>query len=285
MSQSSLGWVRSALAVAYRVAPVLTETWVAHQFLSPARHGWPAVERECLAGAEVGTLYTADLPEASWNFRPMRTYRWGKPTRGRIAVMHGWAGRATQFHRFIATFVDAGYEVIGIDAPGHGGSVGKISSLFHFLTALERLVRNAGPVDAVIGHSLGGGVALHALANGLKAKKAVLIAPNADLVLYSRVITRQLGLDETRRQSLQARIEARFGVRWEEVNGILRAASVTQPGLVIHDLEDREIPFSMAEAISEAWTGAQLMTTTGLGHRRILADEQVVGAALDYVRQ
>ena len=284
MPNGSMGMVRAALGVAYRVAPGLAAAWVERQFLSPARHPWPAAEREWLARAETGSLHTLGLPEDGWNFRPMRTYRWGRAERGRVAVLHGWAGRATQFHRFIGPFVAAGYEVIGIDAPGHGASAGKLSSVFHFLNALERLVHNAGPVDAVIGHSLGGGTALYALSEGLQAKKAVLISPNADLQLYSRIVAQQLGLAEHHRQTLQARIEQRFGARWEDINGVRRAARVAQPGLVIHDADDREIPLSMGEAIAEAWPGAQLMVTHGLGHRRILADDAVVAAALDYVR-
>lgn len=280
-----LSLIKQAVAAAYKVSPALAERWVAARFLTPKRHPWPAVEQACLAQAEIGQLYTQDLPDAQWNFRAMRTYRWGQAIRGRVAVMHGWEGRASQFHRFIAAFVAAGYEVIGIDAPGHGASEGNRSSVFHFLTALERLVRNAGGVDAVVAHSMGGGVALHAMANGLAARKAVLIAPNADLTMYSRIVAERLGMSEVQRLALQSRIETRFGMRWDDINGVQRAKAVSQHGLVIHDRQDREIPFSMGESISRAWAGSALLTTTGLGHRRIISDENVVAATLAFVAE
>jgi hypothetical protein len=46
--------------------------------------------------------------------------------------------------------------------------------------------------------------------------------------------------------------------------------------LVIHDREDVEVPWREGAAIAAAWPGAELLTTQGLGHRRILRDPAVV---------
>ena len=52
--------------------------------------------------------------------------------------------------------------------------------------------------------------------------------------------------------------------------------------LVIHDRADREVPFLSAQALSRAWTGAELVATEGLGHRRLLADPAVIERAVRF---
>ena len=44
------------------------------------------------------------------------------------------------------------------------------------------------------------------------------------------------------------------------------------------------MPWSDGAAIAGAWPGARLVTTTGLGHRRILRDERVVSQAVAFVK-
>ena len=55
------------------------------------------------------------------------------------------------------------------------------------------------------------------------------------------------------------------------------------PLLVVHDHRDGVIPFSQGRAIAAAWQGAELLSTTGLGHHRILRDPQVVRSAVDFL--
>lgn len=282
--ENRLSYIRPALSAAYRLAPSLAEAWVARQFLTPMRYPWPEIEQKWRANAEQSELSTSGLPSAEWNHQRIRVYRWGEGQRGKIALLHGWSGRATQFHAFIAPFVAAGFQLFAVDAPGHGDSDGQQSSIFHFVNALEAMISLSGPVDAVIGHSMGGGVALHGMAHGLPARKAVLIAPNADLLLYSRMVARNLGLNEAKRRSLQQRIERLFDVSWDSIEGVRQAPNIAQPALIIHDQDDKEIPLAMGRAIAGSWPDSRLIITEGLGHRRILADRQVVAAALDFIR-
>jgi hypothetical protein len=45
--------------------------------------------------------------------------------------------------------------------------------------------------------------------------------------------------------------------------------------LIVHDLDDEEVPAEDAQSIADGWAGTALHTTRGLGHRRILRDEAV----------
>jgi predicted ATPase len=53
--------------------------------------------------------------------------------------------------------------------------------------------------------------------------------------------------------------------------------------LVIHDQDDREVPWADGAAIAAAALDARLVTTHGLGHRRILRDPSVIEASVDFV--
>ncbi len=56
------------------------------------------------------------------------------------------------------------------------------------------------------------------------------------------------------------------------------------PTLVIHDRDDKEVRWEDGAAIAGAWPGAQLATTSGLGHRRILQDPVVIRRIADFIR-
>src|SRR5439155_1645563 len=53
--------------------------------------------------------------------------------------------------------------------------------------------------------------------------------------------------------------------------------------LVIHDRDDRHVPWTQGAQVAHLWPGARLMSTDGLGHGRILADDAVTRAAADFI--
>jgi pimeloyl-ACP methyl ester carboxylesterase len=43
------------------------------------------------------------------------------------------------------------------------------------------------------------------------------------------------------------------------------------------------VPYTHGSSIAEAWPGAELFTTTGLGHRAILRDPEVVRRTVEFL--
>src|SRR6266702_4946610 len=62
------------------------------------------------------------------------------------------------------------------------------------------------------------------------------------------------------------------------------ARAMRIPLLVIHDRDDREVRWDDGAAITAAWPGAQLVTTTGLGHHRIVSDGGVIQQVLGFLK-
>jgi pimeloyl-ACP methyl ester carboxylesterase len=52
---------------------------------------------------------------------------------------------------------------------------------------------------------------------------------------------------------------------------------------VIHDQDDRDVPIEEGIAVAQAWPGAQFVRTTGLGHRHILRDLEVIARVSAFI--
>ncbi|HZU53512.1 MAG TPA: alpha/beta fold hydrolase, partial [Holophagaceae bacterium] len=212
----------------------------------------------------------------------VRGTAWGEGPR--VVLLHGWEGRGSQLHAFVQPLVGAGFSVLALDAPGHGRSEGRTSGPLDFAQALEALAREAGPFHAVVAHSLGSVATAFALEEGLRVSRIVLISPPATPSRFYTGLLGMLGFPEREFQPALDAFAARIGFAWERVDLKTLATRMRIPMLLIHDRGDRETPFEEGAAVAQAWPGAELMSTEGLGHRRILKDEAVVAKAVAFLR-
>jgi pimeloyl-ACP methyl ester carboxylesterase len=217
--------------------------------------------------------------------RHISMWRWGSRDAPAVLLAHGWGGHAAQMRAFVFPLLQAGYRVIAYDQPAHGVSDGRITALPDLADVFGEVAAYHGGVHAVIAHSLGGAAAAVSLASGRTFyKKVVLVSPPSDLVGYSRRFARWYWMPEPVRKAMQRAIEERYGVPWEELE-VPRVAphlGATQ-ALVIHDRHDRLMPWVHGATVAQHWPGARLLSTSRLGHRRILADEKVTRSAADFI--
>ena len=217
--------------------------------------------------------------------RHISMWRWGSRDAPAVLLVHGWGGNAAQMRAFVFPLLSAGYRVIAYDQPAHGVSEGRLTGLPDFADVLGEVAWHHGDVRAVIGHSLGATAAAMAHAwKKIDVKKIILVSAPSDMVGYSRRFARWHWMPEPLRRSMQAAIEERYGLRWEELELARIAPRLSASALVIHDKDDRIVPWKQGAAFAQQWRGARLMTTAGLGHRRILADAAVAQAAVDFLR-
>jgi pimeloyl-ACP methyl ester carboxylesterase len=208
-------------------------------------------------------------------------WKWG---RGRaVLLVHGWAGVGGQLAAFAPPLVAAGYKVVAFDAPGHGASGGRRSSMVHFARALRAVATMAGAPHGVIAHSLGAAATALALARGLRLGRAVFIGPTSGPRDWTARFARHFGIAPDVMTIMRARTERKLGLRWDDLDVPQMARHREEPLLVIHDRDDLEVPSSDGAAIADAGPGARLLTTAGLGHRRILRDPAVVAQAVAFV--
>jgi len=202
-----------------------------------------------------------------------------------IALVHGWGGRGGRLAApFVAPLVASGFSVVTFDAPGHGASDGRLSSMPQFARALGAVAAEAGSLYGIVAHSMGGSATTLAMSGGLQVERAVFLAPAADPARFAQDFAKLLAVGPAALEAMRQRSEARLRVRWSDLNVPRLAASLRAPLLVVHDREDVTVPYDEGAAIAAAWPGAKLVTTTGLGHRDIVRDPAVVARAVAFLR-
>jgi pimeloyl-ACP methyl ester carboxylesterase len=208
-----------------------------------------------------------------------------------VYLVHGWGGWRGQLDPFVGPLVEAGWRVVAFDAPGHGDSdpgpagPGR-STVLEFAGALAAVVAAHGPAAAVVAHSLGATATAFAMDGGLAVGRAVFLAPMADPLPYTRTFAARLGFGERTRTRLVRRLERRIGLPMAAFAVPAMASRVaTPPLLLVHDRQDGETGWSDSAAIARSWPRSRLVTTVGLGHRRILRAPAVVAEVAGFVTE
>lgn len=260
-----------------RVLPSLAHQYFLRLFFTPLRYGVPEKEKKAESFAEKFTLDVAD--------KKIQCYRWGKGKP--VLLVHGWAGRATQFRRFIKPLTATGYQVIGFDGPAHGGSTGKRTNIFEFEETLKAIHEKIGEPAAIIAHSFGGSAALFAAMNGLKIYKLINIASPTigDEIIhtYLKAINGSMATkDFFKRQMLK-----QYGKPFDEFTSMYFIRHLPEPVnlLLIHDQNDKEVSLAHAETLAHAYPAARLIKTKGLGHTRILKDNDVIHQCVTFIKE
>ncbi len=265
--------VRTGLRALTTVSPRLTADIVARLFATPRKHVRPDREQALLA---TGTPFSVPV-----NGALLRAWHWGQgPT---VILMHGWEGRGAQFSAFVAPLVDAGLRVVAFDAPAHGDSMGRRATPTDFAAALTAVASWVGGVDAVIAHSLGAIATAIAVHRGLEVSRLGFVAPATSPEHGTRILVRTLDLPPSVVDRLQQRIADDVGASWSTLaaGGIMDGIGV--PLLVHHDRQDHDVPVEGAIDLCERWSPSELVVTNGLGHRRILRDDHVVGRVTEFL--
>jgi pimeloyl-ACP methyl ester carboxylesterase len=256
------------------ISPSLAARALEKLFLYTRKFDAPERERQWLAEATPSTFTSRGRDIAAWSVGEGPT----------VLLAHGWEGRGSQMGAFVAPLLAAGFRVTTFDAPGHGRSGGRQSSLVEMADAVSDAADAFGPIHAVIAHSAGAAATTVALSRQLAIERAVFIAPPTDLGGFLEKVSRKLGLGDEVVNLTRLRLEEKFEIAWDTLRAETLAPRMTTPLLVIHDEGDREVHIENARKLAATWPSATLVTTRGLGHRRVLRDDDVIDKAVSFVR-
>ncbi len=273
---ATLRLTRAAFATVQRASPRLAALWAERIFCTPPRR--PISERMATWLRE-GQRFTVTV-----SGRRVAAWAWGDQGPG-VLLVHGWGSRGARFVDLGNALLSDGYRVVTFDAPGHGASSGRLSSGPEFARAAQAVTNAVGPVSHMVGHSLGGFASGLAMERGLAIRRAVFLSPSANVNTYSAQFAALLGVHPPVMASMRGRLERRLGFAWKDLNIPALAPGMQVPLLVIHDRDDREVLWHDGAAIAQAWPGAELVTTTGLGHHRIVSDPAVIRQVVTFLNR
>lgn len=208
---------------------------------------------------------------------------------GSVLVIHGWRSRTEYMRSLVEGYRLAGFRVVSLDLPGHGGSLGRRLDMAKAVEAAHVVGQWFGPFEAVVGHSFGGAVAVNAVAGSIKrfeplaAARLVLIAAPSSMPRLFRQFGSHVRLGPAGYRALEKRVEQVTGTELRHFDNAGLLAGMPVPTLVIHAQDDREVPETEARAMAGAGAHVRLFWANGLGHRRILSDAKVVTEAVGFV--
>ena len=275
-----------AARVGFRVlsphAPALAARWAERLFLTARRHERPSWEAEALAAAKLDRVAHDGKWLPTWTWTPESARTSLEPLHT-VVLVHGWEGRGSQLAAFVPELLERGLRVVTFDAPGHGDSPLPRASLVEHARALCSIGRALGSVHGVVGHSVGGAATLLATRFGFQAERLALIAPPTTPARFAALFARTLRLDPAVEDAMIARLEARYDLRFEELDVRLDAARLHSPMLVVHDRDDPVVPLESGKHLASEAPRGELVEVTGLGHRAILRAPHVVETVARFI--
>jgi esterase/lipase len=259
------------------ISSVLAARWFQHLFFTPIRYRSPEKEVEIARHAQQHQLLVGD--------KHIQIYSWGEGVP--VLMVHGWAGRGTQFRKFVEPFTEQGFKVIAIDGPAHGKSEGTKTEIMEFARVIESVYRQEKAV-AIIAHSFGGVASLYAMAyNGLQNKVLINIASPTIGEEIIKSFLKALKASERIGKLFREFILKQTGKRFEDFSAleIVRHIPHEFDFLLVYDEDDEEVTMAHAHAIKKVYPQANLFQTKGLGHNRILKEDKVINRCVTFIQQ
>jgi predicted alpha/beta hydrolase family esterase len=259
-----------------RLAPAIANRFFAHLFFTPIGYPTPEKELKSETFAEKFILSVDDMR--------IQCYRWGESTKT-VLVVHGWAGRATQFRRFVKPLIKEGFQVVGFDAPAHGKSSGKSTDVTEFLSVIRALGIQF-KIHAIIAHSFGGVASLYAAAEGLPVKTLINIASPTISEEILNTYLKALGASKKTGETFKKFVIRKYGKPLEEYSSLtfIKRVPADFNLLLVHDEDDPEVSMDHPNELIKIFPQAQLYRTSGLGHTRILRDNEVIREVVTFTR-
>ncbi|MBL7798030.1 MAG: alpha/beta hydrolase [Saprospiraceae bacterium] len=234
---------------------------------------------------EADFLAKANLHYEQIGANRIAVYRWGNS--GPVALLaHGWESNAGRWRKVATGLLRAGFQVVAVDAPAHGRSSGRHFTMIRYAGVLQAVLRNIGPVDVLIGHSVGGAACVWAMGQtdpALRPKRAVILAAFASIQYIMDNARHLIGASDALMKAVDDHIEHIYGMRIAAYSLAETARNLGEvQSLIIHDRGDRVTHFVEGEKLHAAWPGAQFWATEGFGHG--LTAPEVVEAVLAFAQ-
>lgn len=209
-------------------------------------------------------------------------YMWGF-TGDIVVLVHGWESGPQAYEKFIDPLVSAGYRVVAIEGPAHGLSLQRQTNMIDFGNAINAVLtrlKKSGHITAMVGHSFGGST-LTQMFTRFPApsafEKLVIIGSPSRIDQIFKNYFAMIRLPQEARRHFEDLLRQRYQLEIEnmQVNHWLHSIPHVK-GLLIHDRDDKVIPFEESVNLANHWPLATLTETEGLGHYRIMKSEYVV---------
>jgi len=209
-----------------------------------------------------------------------------KPNGQTVLIVHGYASYFYKFEQYIQPLLKQGFRVIGFDAPGHGLSEGKYIQIAIYKHAIEHIIKELGPIDHFIGHSLGA-ITLALIAETIEnpsKHKFVLIAPATKTTTTFENYFNMMHLSPVIRAAFLEFVEKGSGLPITYFEADRAIEKYAGDLLWVHDREDLVCPFEdLVEFQKKAPKNIKFLITNGLGHNKVYKTPEIIDKIMAFL--
>jgi pimeloyl-ACP methyl ester carboxylesterase len=184
----------------------------------------------------------------------------------------------------VEPLIERGYSVLAFDAPAHGRSPGFTTNFLEIRDVIVQLAAQHVPLHALIAHSGGCTPAVMAARQLSPSVRVVCFSPLASLDEALRQLHMRLRVSPRVAQAHRERLSRRYGAesfRTFSLFDLLR--DFPNEGMIVHDVDDDEVPLQEVEPLTRIWTRAPMHLTRGLGHYRVLREAESVARVVAFI--
>ncbi len=206
-----------------------------------------------------------------------------------VLLVHGLDGRGIDLNSLVEPLVQSGFRVVFFDMPAHGLSPQSQTDIFQcarFIRTVDDYFGNN--TQAIISLSLGASWVFNAISQGLAIKQHICLSPIASCANLLIKFQRRLGLFDKTINALSGHIASDYGhTFWQDCAPLhlVRKVEKLPQGLVVHDHNNKEVPFNEGKMLAENWQNAALFEVQNLKQKRLLDDQQVIEAILAFLNK
>jgi pimeloyl-ACP methyl ester carboxylesterase len=200
-----------------------------------------------------------------------------------VLLVHGWEDDNSLWSPLIDELDRRGRAVVAFDLPGHGASGGDWGVSFEGSDGIVAVSAALGPIDAVVAHSAGCGVATGAIGEGWKVERAAFIAP--PLAEGNRWLryAGKLGVSDDVAMAAKEIYDAAHGPERAMWNARTAYAALDVDLLVVQSRDDERHSFRDTQEVVALNRRARLVLIDGPTHRRTARDPGVINLVADFV--
>lgn len=201
-----------------------------------------------------------------------------------VLLVHGWADDWTGLSVVARVLMRHGFAVATADLPSHGATRGMRTDGLQFADTITQLAAHVA-AEHVVAHSMGGLGTLIALRDGLEVRSVGLFAPVASIETAFDGFRAIAPMSRSTASQLRQLISNRYGADiWSRLAFDVQPPQRTIPAIVFHDHDDERVSLATSRRLTDGWQSATLVESNGLGHRRLVQDEQTAERLAAFLR-
>jgi len=207
-------------------------------------------------------------------------YRFGKPSKDIVILVHGWDSNAGCMYGFVDEILKLNKQIYSFNLPAHGFHKTKKTNLFHSKNVFKTFMNQLPEYDtlSIVSHSFGSALTGYALSElDIKANQLVfLTSPNHIKDIFDDY-QKLIHLGDKAYQELIKLTEQVLGepLATLSVQTKLKQAQFNYLHL-IHDEFDKIIPYRNSVDIHSEIKNSEIYTYKKIGHYRMLWNKDVI---------